>query len=101
MNLDEAAEQVHVQQRLDIGPTEKVCRAKARLGQGVYRSNLEIVEKSYRLTGVTDPDHLRAGHIKLWCQSNDKEKLDGYNGLLLAPHSDQLFDRGHLSFSDT
>jgi putative restriction endonuclease len=27
--------------------------------------------------------------------------LDGYNGLLLSPHIDHLFDRGYISFSDT
>jgi hypothetical protein len=26
--------------------------------------------------------------------------LDGYNGLLLTPHIDHLFDRGYLSFED-
>jgi putative restriction endonuclease len=43
---------------------------------------------------------LRASHIKPWCKSDDREKLDGYNGLLLAPHVDLLFDRGWISFSD-
>ena len=32
--------------------------------------------------------------------SSDFEKLDGYNGLLLSPHVDRLFDRGLLSFED-
>ena len=31
---------------------------------------------------------------------NNHERLDGYNGLLLAPHIDHLFDRGYISFSD-
>jgi len=32
--------------------------------------------------------------------SNDREKLDGNNGLLLASPIDHLFDKGYLSFSD-
>ena len=43
--------------------------------------------------------HLRASHIKPWKNSDDREKLDGANGLLLAPHVDHLFDRGFISFS--
>jgi putative restriction endonuclease len=43
---------------------------------------------------------LRASHIKPWSQSTDEEKLDGCNGILLAPHVDHLFDRGFISFSN-
>lgn len=32
--------------------------------------------------------------------SSDVEKLNGCNGLLLAPHVDHLFDRGLISFAD-
>ena len=31
---------------------------------------------------------------------NNREKLDGNNGLLLAPHIDHLFDKGFISFED-
>ena len=27
--------------------------------------------------------------------------MDGFNGLLLSPHVDHLFDRGFISFRDT
>ncbi len=50
---------------------------------------------------VSNPDHLSASHIKPWKESSDAEKLDGSNGLLLAPHVDHLFDRGFISFSDS
>jgi putative restriction endonuclease len=49
---------------------------------------------------VTDPSLLIASHIKPWRDSSDTEKLDGYTGLLLAPHVDRLFDRGFISFED-
>jgi putative restriction endonuclease len=53
------------------------------------------------VTGVAERRHLVASHIKPWSKSNDDEKLDGCNGLLLSPHVDHLFDRGLISFSDT
>ena len=39
-----------------------------------------------------------ASHIKPWTKSNDFEKLDGNNRLLLSPHVDKLFDTGYISF---
>lgn len=89
-----------VQMRTDIGVLEKIQLVKARRGQGVYRRNLEQVENQCRVTGATDPRHLRASHIKPWRVSNDREKIDGHNGLLLSPHVDHLFDAGYLSFED-
>lgn len=47
------------------------------------------------------PELLRASHIKPWagCES-DGERLDVFNGLLLAPHLDGAFDRGFISVAD-
>jgi putative restriction endonuclease len=47
-----------------------------------------------------DRRHLRATHIKPWCECDDGEKLDGLNGLLMSPHLAHLFERGYVSFSD-
>ncbi len=89
-----------IRQRVDIGRTEKRTLIDARRGQGVYRQNLEQIESGCRLTGLLDRRHLRSSHIKPWCVCEDHEKLDGFNGLLLSPHIDHLFDRGYISFSD-
>jgi len=99
--LADDAEEEAIQQRTDIGPSMKVNLLSARRGQGVYRESVELTEKSCRVTGLLDRRHLIASHIKPWCKSNDAEKLDGSNGLLLSPHLDQLFARGYLSFSDS
>ena len=61
---------------------------------------MELLEAGCRLTGVTDRRFLRASHIKPWSKSDSREKLDGNNGLLLAPHVDHLFDKGFISFGD-
>ncbi len=84
----------------DIPETEKPQLVLARRGQGLFRRRVELLERGCRLTGVSDRAHLRASHIKPWKDSTDPERLDGHNGLLLAPHVDHLFDRGFISFAD-
>lgn len=84
----------------NIAETQVPQLALARRGQGQFRRRVELIERGCRLTGVTDRAHLRASHIKPWRLSTDAERLDGHNGLLLAPHVDHLFDRGFISFAD-
>ncbi|WP_397589348.1 HNH endonuclease [Sphingorhabdus sp.] len=99
---DTAEEQAQtaIQGRTDIGATQKAQMILARRGQGIFRANVRLNEKACRVTGVTDPRFLIASHIKPWRLSDDREKLDGCNGLLLSPHIDRLFDKGYISFDD-
>jgi putative restriction endonuclease len=83
------------------GDLEKIQLTKSRRGQGIFKANVRLVEDHCRITGVTNIKHLRASHIKPWSVSNNDEKLDGFNGLLLSPHVDHLFDRGFISFKDS
>ena len=83
------------------GDLEKIQLTKSRRGQGIFKANVRLVENHCRITGVSNIKHLRASHIKPWSKSNNDEKLDGFNGLLLSPHVDHLFDRGFISFRDT
>ena len=80
------------------GDLEMVQITKARRGQGIFKTNVRFVERSCRVTGVSNIKHLRASHIKPWKDSTDQEKIDGNNGLLLSPHVDHLFDRGFITF---
>ncbi|CAN1544340.1 HNH nuclease [Methylophilaceae bacterium] len=89
-----------IRQNTSLEHTEKVQLVKSRRGQGTFRTNLERIEKACRVTGVTAKEHLRASHIKPWRDSSNPERLDGYNGLLLSPHIDTLFDKGYISFTD-
>jgi putative restriction endonuclease len=73
-----------------------------RVGQGLFRSALlDYWQGRCCVTGLALPDLLRASNIKPWaaCDS-DNERLDVYNGLLLAPHLDALFDVGWITFDD-
>lgn len=81
-------------------PTEVEQLVRARRGQGRFRINVLAVEKCCRLTGVELEQFLVASHIKPWAVSSNAERLDGNNGLMLAPHVDLLFDRGWISFAD-
>lgn len=86
--------------RTDITPLQKQTLVNARRGQGLFRDRVIELEGRCLVTGVDLADHLLASHIKPWKVSTDQEKLDGNNGLLLAPHIDYLFDRGYISFTD-
>jgi hypothetical protein len=98
--LTDSAMEEEIWQRTDLGPREKRQLISARIDQGIFRENVERIEKACRVTGVLDRRHLRASHIKPWKVSDDREKIDGFNGLLLSPHIAHLFDRGHISFSN-
>lgn len=86
--------------RTDIGETTRDQLVKSRRGQGIFRANVRLNEKRCRITGISDPMHLRASHMKPWRFCNDEEKLNGCNGLFLSPHIDHLFDKGLISFSN-
>lgn len=84
-----------------LAQTEKEQVILARRGQGLFRQNVQRLERACRVTKVDRPEHLRASHCKPWrdCGTNE-ERLDGENGLLLTPSIDHLFDRGFISFEN-
>ncbi|PHP65883.1 hypothetical protein CSC94_16290 [Zhengella mangrovi] len=97
--VDETTE-ITTEQRTDIPATTKMQIVQARRGQGAFREGVIKIEKQCRVTGLSESGFLVASHMKPWSVSSDEEKLDGNNGLLLAPHIDRLFDRGYISFED-
>ena len=44
---------------------------------------------------------LTASHIKPWSKSNNIERLDRENGILLVSTIDRAFDSGLITFSDS
>jgi hypothetical protein len=82
--------------------TESTVLSKARRGQGRFRADLlNFWQGHCPLTDVFVPELLRASHIKPWRTSGDAERLDAFNGLLLAIHLDALFDRALITFQDS
>ena len=81
--------------------TEKERLQAARVGQGEFRNALVVAwDGTCPLAGVDHLPLLRASHIKPWRSSTNAERLDPFNGLLLAVHVDALFDRGLISLED-
>jgi len=94
----------HIEQNIedaeDIPETERASLIIARRGQGLFKERVMRIERFCRVTKVDNLVHLRASHCKPWRDSNNQERLDGENGLLLTPSIDHLFDRGFISFED-
>lgn len=87
------------QEELDhLSKTQRQAVTNARIGQGTFRQRLMEMWQGCAVTDVRIPNILRASHIKPWRFSNNSERLDPYNGLLLLPQYDQLFDKGLISF---
>lgn len=78
--------------------TDKASFIKSRVGQGEFRKGLLKYWKGCAVTRYKTPSMLIASHIKPWRDSNNQERLDTYNGLLLTPNLDKAFDKGLISF---
>lgn len=78
--------------------TDKITLIKSRVGQGVFRKELLSYWKGCAVTGYKIPLMLIASHIKPWRDSENQERLDKFNGLLLTPNLDKAFDSGFISF---
>jgi hypothetical protein len=83
-----------------VRETERLAIVRARVGQGLFKERVSMIETKCRITGVENPVHLVASHCKPWRDSSNEERLDGENGLLLTPSIDHLFDRGFIGFEN-
>ena len=83
-----------------IPETQRLQLAKARVGQGLFRKRVILLDGACRVTGVTDTRVLVASHIKPWRDASNPERVSGYNGILLSPHVDALFDERFITFDD-
>jgi predicted restriction endonuclease len=81
--------------------TERRALVLSRIGQGDFRESLmRLWGGRCAVTGLDLPVLLRASHIKPWRDSDNRERLDPFNGLLLAPAYDAAFDAGLITFTD-
>ncbi|MGB6603013.1 MAG: HNH endonuclease signature motif containing protein, partial [Steroidobacteraceae bacterium] len=103
LTIEEWEGRVETAIRTDRGltETEREALVLSRRGQGVFRTNVRLIERACRVTKVERPEHLIASHIKPWRDSSNDERLSGENGLLLTPTIDHLFDKGFLSFENS
>ncbi|MAA75724.1 MAG: HNH endonuclease [Salinisphaeraceae bacterium] len=80
-------------------PTQRKTLIEARIGQGQFRRDLIDYWGQCAVTGLDEPLLLRASHIKPWAKSDNRERLEPCNGLLLSANLDAAFDAGLISFA--
>jgi len=81
-----------------INETERLSLIKSRIGQSGFKNGLLKKFNKCILCNIDIPELLVASHIKPWSESNNNERLDLNNGLLLCNLHDKLFDLGYISF---
>ena len=73
----------HIESRIESDPqisvTDREALIIARRGQGLFKQRVMEIESRCRITGVTNPIHLRASHCKPWRDSSNDERLNGEN----------------------
>lgn len=94
-----SAEKAVVAYELKPAPTTgKATVLETRVGQQQFKKGLLKYWKTCAVTDCSVISVLKASHIKAWTASTSIEKLDPFNGLLLSPNLDCLFDSGLVSF---
>lgn len=86
-----------------LSSTEKEAVVKQRIGQGLFKN---LLKAKYgckcALCSIDTESMLIASHIKKWADcTNNAERLDENNGLLLCAHHDALFDKHLITFDET
>lgn len=85
----------------EVSATTRSALVDARLGQGRFRRELlRRWNGACSVTGCRVGAVLRASHCKPWSKSDNRERLDSNNGLVLSANLDALFDAGLISFDD-
>ena len=98
--FDEIDEYKNESSYTELNETERQAVIQSRIGQGKFRTDLINYWNGCAVTGCKRFDILRASHIKPWSKATNEERLDKYNGLLLVPNLDVVFDAGYISFGD-
>jgi putative restriction endonuclease len=102
MQLAEEPVDYAVLSEAGMNSIDRAVTTKSRgIAQRLFRGNLlRLWQGSCAVTSVQEPRVLRSGHIKPWAESNVQEKVDHFNGLLLIPNLDALFNEGLISFQN-
>lgn len=97
--LEEDLEQILADD--SVAPTEKSAQIAIRIGQGKFREQLISHWGGCAVSGYPNFKFLVASHIKPWSKSTSSERLDPYNGILLLPNLDKVFDLGYITFEES
>jgi len=83
-----------------VSEIEKKVLVNFRIQQSKFRRELILHWEVCSITDCKNSKLLIASHIKPYSESNDEEKYDINNGLLLTPTFDKLFDLNLISFTN-
>ncbi len=83
----------------ELSVTSYKAWVETRIGQQKFRENLLQYWRECSVTGCSFHEVLIASHIVPWSEASDSERLDVFNGLLLTPNLDKLFDNYLISFN--
>lgn len=92
----------HIDNQLEVRSiTQSQSMQNIRIGQQDFRRNLLETLKECPITHIKDKKLLITSHIKPWVFCNNQERLNIYNGFLLSPLFDKLFDKsiGLITFT--
>lgn len=82
----------------EVCDTEREATVRQRIGQDLFRQGqMTLWGGRCAITGLAVPELLRASHAKPWAVATDIERLDVFNGFLLAAHLDAAFDAGLIT----
>jgi putative restriction endonuclease len=74
-NADLETWEHHIESKIEsdsqLSETEREALVVARRGQGLFKQRVMEIEDHCRITGVTNPTHLRASHCKPWRDSTN------------------------------
>ena len=87
-----------IEENTQLTSTERTQIIQSRVGQGLFRNQLIEYWNGCSVSGCSLLPVLVASHIRPWYASDNIQRLDLYNGLLLQPNLDKLFDRGYITF---
>lgn len=92
---DQEAENIETQIEEEVKTIKR-----GRDGQQKYREKLLEQCPFCPFTMVADDRLLIASHIKPWAVADENERTDPYNGYMLTPTYDRLFDQGFITFTE-
>jgi putative restriction endonuclease len=90
-NIDE------LKKKYEFGSLQYKKLIDARKGQGYFRD--QVLKRMNYCIITGSKEILDAAHIKPWTKSDDEEKIDSFNGIMLTPNCHKLFDKGLICFN--
>jgi hypothetical protein len=102
MAMPRVLDRFHARTRGMPRSTEAERLAVQRVGQDLFRCDLlRYWRRRCAISGLAVPELLRASHARPWarCETDD-DRLNCFNGLLLAAHLDAAFENGLIGVEE-